>query len=94
MDHFALYHNLCAIRELLAHYPAGQSLVEQIDLQLEQFSSRRYRVAVIGEFKRGKSSLVNTLLGTEILPTDILPTTAVVNRILYDPLKPFHTDRS
>lgn len=49
----------------------------------ELLRSHRYRVAVIGEFKRGKSSLLNALLGAEVLPTDVLPTTAVVTRILY-----------
>ena len=34
-------------------------------------------VAVVGEFKRGKSSLVNALLGREVLPVGVLPLTAV-----------------
>ena len=33
-------------------------------------------VAVIGEFKRGKSSLINALLGDEVLPTGVTPVTA------------------
>lgn len=34
-------------------------------------------VAVIGEFKRGKSSLINALLGEAVLPTGVLPVTAI-----------------
>jgi GTP-binding protein EngB required for normal cell division len=34
-------------------------------------------VAVVGEFKRGKSSLVNALLGRQVLPVGVLPLTAV-----------------
>jgi GTP-binding protein EngB required for normal cell division len=34
-------------------------------------------VAVVGEFKRGKSSLINALLGREVLPVGALPLTAV-----------------
>ena len=34
-------------------------------------------VAVIGEFKRGKTTLINALLGTDLLPTGVLPVTAV-----------------
>lgn len=34
-------------------------------------------VAVIGEFKRGKSSLINALLGDQVLPTGVTPVTAV-----------------
>jgi GTP-binding protein EngB required for normal cell division len=34
-------------------------------------------VAVIGEFNRGKTTLINALLGAEVLPTGVLPVTAV-----------------
>lgn len=34
-------------------------------------------VVVCGEFKRGKSTLVNALLETDVCPTDVLPETAV-----------------
>jgi predicted GTPase len=42
-----------------------------------------FRVAVVGEFKRGKSTLINALLGQEILPADILPCSATLNRVTY-----------
>lgn len=35
------------------------------------------RVAVLGQFKRGKSTLLNTLLGAPLLPTGITPVTAI-----------------
>jgi GTP-binding protein EngB required for normal cell division len=34
-------------------------------------------VAIIGEFKRGKTTLINALLGADLLPTGVLPVTAV-----------------
>ena len=37
----------------------------------------RFNLAVLGEFKRGKSTLVNALLGRSVLPTGVLPLTAV-----------------
>jgi hypothetical protein len=37
----------------------------------------RLEVAVVGEFKRGKSSLINALIGREVLPVGVLPLTAV-----------------
>ena len=40
-----------------------------------------------GEFKRGKSSLINAIIGDEICPTDIGITTAVVTRIMYGQTK-------
>ena len=42
-----------------------------------------FSVAVVGEFNRGKSTLVNRLLGREALPVGDLPTTAVLTRIRF-----------
>lgn len=36
-----------------------------------------FRLAVLGQFKRGKSTFLNALLGADLLPTDILPVTAI-----------------
>lgn len=38
-------------------------------------------IVLLGRFKAGKSSLLNALLGRDILPTDVLPATAVVTRV-------------
>ena len=84
MDPFRLHHGLSNIRAVLLRYPPMEEIAQEIAQLLEQMRSRRYRVAVIGEFKRGKSSLVNALLGVEALPTNCLPTTAVINRVVYD----------
>lgn len=42
-------------------------------LRLEQFN-----LVVMGQFKRGKSTLINALIGAGILPTSILPLTSIV----------------
>lgn len=39
--------------------------------------SGEFRVAVVGEFKRGKSTLLNALISRSILPMGVLPVTAV-----------------
>ncbi len=39
-------------------------------------------IVLLGRFKAGKSSLLNSLLNLEILPTDVLPATAVVTRVM------------
>jgi GTPase Era involved in 16S rRNA processing len=43
----------------------------------------QFRLAVLGQFKRGKSTLLNALLGDTVLPTDILPVTAIPTFISY-----------
>ena len=42
-------------------------------------------IAVLGQFKAGKSSFLNSLIGNEIVPVDVLPVTAVITRIGYGP---------
>lgn len=42
-----------------------------------------FYVAVLGQFKRGKSTFLNYILGTEILPSSVLPLTSVITKIAY-----------
>lgn len=42
---------------------------------------RRLRVLVVGEAKRGKSTLVNRLLGQDVLPTGVVPVTAIATTV-------------
>lgn len=45
--------------------------------------NKRFTVAFVGEFSRGKSTMINRILGTDILPAANLPTTAILTRIVY-----------
>jgi len=47
----------------------------------ENIEINPFFIVVIGEFKRGKSTLINALLGQEIIPSDILPCSAALTRI-------------
>jgi predicted GTPase len=49
----------------------------------ERISEGRFYVACIGQFKRGKSTLLNALIGHSILPTAVVPVTAVPTIIRY-----------
>jgi signal recognition particle receptor subunit beta len=40
-------------------------------------------IAVLGQFKSGKSSLINHILNLPLLPTGVIPVTSVITRILY-----------
>ena len=42
-----------------------------------RLAAARLQVAVVGQFKRGKSSLLNALLGIPVLPMGVVPLTAV-----------------
>lgn len=43
-------------------------------------------VAVIGQFKRGKSALSNNILGNQIMPVGIVPITSAVTKVRYGTL--------
>ena len=40
-------------------------------------------VAVLGQFKAGKSSFLNSLIGRRLLPVGVIPVTTVITRIQY-----------
>ncbi len=43
----------------------------------------RFNLVVVGRFGRGKSSLMNAILGTNRLPTGILPLTSVITTVVF-----------
>lgn len=50
---------------------------------LARLSADRFRLAVAGQFSRGKSTLMNALLGAAYLPMGALPMTSVVTTVRY-----------
>ena len=50
---------------------------------IEETAEEHFEVAIVGEFKRGKSTLINAMMGQEVLPADVLPATATLNRVTY-----------
>ena len=56
--------------------------VEATDLAA-RVTQGRFFVACVGQFKRGKSTLLNALLGRAILPTGVTPITTAVTVIRY-----------
>ncbi len=52
-------------------------IVERLARLRARVREDRFQLAVLGQFKRGKSTILNALLGEEILPTSVLPLTAI-----------------
>ena len=50
---------------------------------LDRLDAARLRVLVAGEAKRGKSTLINALLGRAVLPSGVTPLTAVTTTVRY-----------
>ncbi len=57
---------------------------EAEDLALRRAEGRVY-LACLGQFKRGKSTLINALLGEPVLPAGTLPVTALATVVRYGP---------
>lgn len=56
---------------------------EKIQLLMEKLETQELIISVIGQFKRGKTSFINTLLQVDLLPVGIIPVTSVVTKIRY-----------
>ncbi|MEM2944297.1 MAG: dynamin family protein [Methanomassiliicoccales archaeon] len=67
----------------ISEHIGGNSLVTSINSIIEDIENERFHLAVLGSFKRGKSTLINALLGSEVLVTGILPLTSVVTKLFY-----------
>lgn len=55
----------------------------KLDLLSQSLKSQEFRVAVIGDFSQGKSTLLNALIGAEIQPTRAVPCSAAVSILTY-----------
>jgi small GTP-binding protein len=51
---------------------------------IEEKMNEEFSLVVIGDFKRGKSTLINSLLGKDLVTTNVTPETVTINRISYD----------
>jgi GTP-binding protein EngB required for normal cell division len=58
-------------------------LTPQVERLMTRLGEDRFHLAVVGQFKRGKSSLMNAILGRALLPTGALPVTSVVTTVRY-----------
>lgn len=55
----------------------------QVARLLDKLRENRFNLVILGAFKRGKSTLINALLGEPVLPTAIIPLTSVVTVLGY-----------
>ena len=68
-------------------YPGPQSdslknIISTLDIALEK-TGEEFKVLIIGNFNGGKSSMINALIGEDLLPTGFLPETAVIGELHY-----------
>ncbi len=64
----------------------GDTMLRHLENWESRIRSRRrdpFTVVVAGEFKRGKSTFINALLGEDVLVTDVTPETVTMNVLSY-----------
>lgn len=63
------------------------STVNDLELVSRNLGEGTFRLLVLGDMKRGKSTFLNALIGENVLPTDVNPCTAVLTVLSYGPEK-------
>lgn len=74
---------LLARLEELAERRNGHGAAEACRALSNKLAEERFNVVVVGEFKRGKTTFVNALLGAEVLPSAVVPLTSVVTAVTW-----------
>ena len=58
-----------------------KEIENRLEVVIDRLQNHVFSIAIAGEFSTGKSTLINALLGVEILPTALKACTAVVTRV-------------
>jgi len=67
----------------LAQELNSERVREEAEALAQRVTEGRFYVACLGQFKRGKSTLLNALLADRILPTGVLPLTTIPTIVRY-----------
>jgi small GTP-binding protein len=88
-----LDHHKQAKREIVARFSQLADVAEAVGMvtlardirttRIPKIEAERFHLVVLGEFNHGKSTFVNALLGQDVLPTGITPTTASINHVVH-----------
>ncbi|HUJ61450.1 MAG TPA: dynamin family protein [Kofleriaceae bacterium] len=88
-----LEHHKQAKREIVARFQQLAEVADSVGMvtlardirttRIPKIEAERFHLVVLGEFNHGKSTFVNALLGQDVLPTGITPTTASINHVVH-----------
>ena len=70
-------------KELFSGFELCRLQEDETQRLIDRLQNKKVTIAVIGQFKRGKTTLINTILGAPLLPVGIVPITAAITRIEY-----------
>jgi GTPase SAR1 family protein len=66
-----------------AYQTKNEGVERAIGELTNKLASDRFYLTVVGQFSRGKSTLMNAILGKEYLPSGIVPTTSAITAVSY-----------
>ena len=78
-----------AIAQLLREIQAGAYQAKNRSLEIEigevtrKLAEDRFYLTVVGQFSRGKSTLMNAILGKDYLPSGVVPVTSAITAVSY-----------
>ena len=87
LDTYSMYHQ--KVRDLLeqmdryATHAQNPTLASSLGQIQQKLVDNRFYLVVLGQFKRGKSTFINSLIGDTLLPTAIVPLTSIVTVLRY-----------
>lgn len=71
------------VYRLLAEEPACSGQAKEVKALTDKLENKTMTVSIIGQFKRGKSTLSNAILEDDILPVGIVPVTSAVTKVVH-----------
>ncbi len=67
----------------LARRVDATTIAREAESLADRIAGGRFYVACVGQFKRGKSTLINALVGEAVLPAGVVPVTSAVTVVRY-----------
>ena len=70
------------LSDALGRYPAAEEDQGAVKRAAEHLVAL-FLLVIVGEFNAGKSAFINALVGAEVMPEGVTPTTSVINLLRY-----------
>lgn len=81
--------NIGHLREISSRR-GNEKIVDDLGEIQEKLVENRFHLVVLGQFKRGKSTFINSLVGDALLPTSVIPLTSIVTLLRYGERENIH----
>ncbi len=87
LDHYKeirtqLIGNIDSLAEISSRR-GNEKIADNLKEIREKLIENRFHLVVLGQFKRGKSTLINSIIGDKVLPTSVVPLTSIVTILKY-----------